>query len=210
MTYIGQEIPSLTNTKLVAGKGTFVDDISLPGTAHAAVLRSPYRACTHPLDRHRARPRASPGVRLRRHRERGQGADEPDPGDLRHGRGRSKGRRSGTPSASTGRAMSARRSPRSSPRTGHRLRGARPDRCRLRGAARRADPEEAMQPGGAARRARVGRQHHGRAATSGSATRTPRSRRPTARSAATSVGPDHRHCDRAPRVPRHATTPTTT
>ena len=42
MTYIGQEIPSLTNTKLAAGRGTFVDDISLPGMTHAAVLRSPY------------------------------------------------------------------------------------------------------------------------------------------------------------------------
>ena len=31
MTYVGQEIPSLTNTKLVAGRGTFVDDIALPG-----------------------------------------------------------------------------------------------------------------------------------------------------------------------------------
>src|SRR3990170_4269854 len=42
MTYVGRAVPSLTNTKLVAGKGTFVDDISLPGMTHAAVLRSPY------------------------------------------------------------------------------------------------------------------------------------------------------------------------
>jgi carbon-monoxide dehydrogenase large subunit len=42
MTYVGQGIPSLTNTKLVAGKGTFVDDIQLPGMTHMAVLRSPY------------------------------------------------------------------------------------------------------------------------------------------------------------------------
>ena len=27
MTYVGQEVPSLTNTRLVAGRGQFVDDI---------------------------------------------------------------------------------------------------------------------------------------------------------------------------------------
>ena len=42
MKYIGQEITSLTNTELVAGKSTFVDDLRLPETAHLAVLRSPY------------------------------------------------------------------------------------------------------------------------------------------------------------------------
>jgi aerobic carbon-monoxide dehydrogenase large subunit len=42
MTYIGQPVPSLTNTKLVAGRGRFVDDIQLPKTAHAAILRSPF------------------------------------------------------------------------------------------------------------------------------------------------------------------------
>src|SRR5919106_4867543 len=42
MTYVGQGVPSLTNTRLAAGRGTFVDDISLPGMAYAAVLRSPY------------------------------------------------------------------------------------------------------------------------------------------------------------------------
>ena len=42
MTYVGQGVPSLTNTKLVAGRGRFVDDIQLPGMTHAAVLRSPF------------------------------------------------------------------------------------------------------------------------------------------------------------------------
>src|SRR5262249_683598 len=42
MTYVGQEVPSLTNTRLVAGRGQFVDDIQLPGMTHAAILRSPY------------------------------------------------------------------------------------------------------------------------------------------------------------------------
>ena len=42
MTYVGQEVPSLTNTRLVAGRGQFVDDIQLPGMTYAAILRSPY------------------------------------------------------------------------------------------------------------------------------------------------------------------------
>ena len=42
MTYVGQAVPSLTNTKLVAGRGRFVDDIQLPGMTYAAVLRSPF------------------------------------------------------------------------------------------------------------------------------------------------------------------------
>jgi len=61
MTYVGQEIPSLTNTKLVAGRGTFVDDIALPGTAHAAILRSPYaHARIRSIDT--ARAESLPGV----------------------------------------------------------------------------------------------------------------------------------------------------
>src|SRR5262249_3976053 len=42
LTYVGQPVPSLTNTKLVAGRGRFVDDIQLPGMTYAAVLRSPF------------------------------------------------------------------------------------------------------------------------------------------------------------------------
>lgn len=42
MTYVGTGVPSLTNTRLVAGRGTFVDDVALPGMSHAAILRSPY------------------------------------------------------------------------------------------------------------------------------------------------------------------------
>ena len=44
MSYVGQRVPSLTNTKLVAGRGRFVDDIRLPGMTYAAILRSP---CAH-------------------------------------------------------------------------------------------------------------------------------------------------------------------
>jgi aerobic carbon-monoxide dehydrogenase large subunit len=42
VSYVGQSIPMLTNTQLVAGKGTFVDDVRLPGMTYMAVLRSPY------------------------------------------------------------------------------------------------------------------------------------------------------------------------
>ena len=42
MSYVGQGIPSLTNTKLVAGRGRFVDDLQLPGMTWAAILRSPF------------------------------------------------------------------------------------------------------------------------------------------------------------------------
>src|SRR5437870_8910515 len=42
MSYVGQRVPSLTNRKLVAGRGTFVDDRRLAGMTHMAVLRTPY------------------------------------------------------------------------------------------------------------------------------------------------------------------------
>ncbi|MEZ5101648.1 MAG: xanthine dehydrogenase family protein molybdopterin-binding subunit [Thermoleophilia bacterium] len=42
MSYVGQSIPMLTNAQLVAGKGTFTDDVQLPGMTFMAVLRSPY------------------------------------------------------------------------------------------------------------------------------------------------------------------------
>jgi carbon-monoxide dehydrogenase large subunit len=39
---IGRSYAGLNNPLLVAGKGTFVDDVQLPGMAYAAILRSPY------------------------------------------------------------------------------------------------------------------------------------------------------------------------
>jgi aerobic carbon-monoxide dehydrogenase large subunit len=42
MSYVGTGIPAMTNTRLVAGKGTFLDDVAAPGTTWMAVLRSPY------------------------------------------------------------------------------------------------------------------------------------------------------------------------
>src|SRR5258708_29924645 len=40
--FVGAGIPMKTNRLLVAGKGTYVADIDLPGTLHMAVVRSPY------------------------------------------------------------------------------------------------------------------------------------------------------------------------
>lgn len=42
MRYVGRAVTGLTNAQLAAGKGTFVDDIQLPGMTYAAILRSPY------------------------------------------------------------------------------------------------------------------------------------------------------------------------
>jgi carbon-monoxide dehydrogenase large subunit len=42
MSYVGQAVPSFTNTRLVAGRGQFVDDVQLPGMTYAAILRSPF------------------------------------------------------------------------------------------------------------------------------------------------------------------------
>ena len=42
MSYVGQAVKAFEDPKLVTGRGSFVDDIVLPGMLHAAVLRSPY------------------------------------------------------------------------------------------------------------------------------------------------------------------------
>ena len=39
---LGNEVPRKETLRFVAGKGTYVDDILLPGTLHAAFVRSPY------------------------------------------------------------------------------------------------------------------------------------------------------------------------
>jgi len=41
-SYKGQSMDRLEDAKLVRGQGTYVDDITLPGMLHAAVLRSPH------------------------------------------------------------------------------------------------------------------------------------------------------------------------
>jgi CO/xanthine dehydrogenase Mo-binding subunit len=51
MTYVGQRVPSLTNERLVAGKGTFVDDVRLPGMTYMADF---FEAFSHELEAERA------------------------------------------------------------------------------------------------------------------------------------------------------------
>jgi carbon-monoxide dehydrogenase large subunit len=61
MKYIGRPQTSLTNEQLTAGKGTFVDDVQLPGMTHLAILRSPHaHARIRSIDTSRAE--AHPGV----------------------------------------------------------------------------------------------------------------------------------------------------
>src|SRR4029450_7851289 len=42
MSYVGQSMKRFEDPRLVAGKGTFVGDLTLPDMLHAAVLRSPH------------------------------------------------------------------------------------------------------------------------------------------------------------------------
>jgi aerobic carbon-monoxide dehydrogenase large subunit len=42
VSYVGASVPGLLNSRLAAGKGTFVGDIQLPGMTYAAILRSPH------------------------------------------------------------------------------------------------------------------------------------------------------------------------
>jgi len=61
VSYVGQAVPSSTNTRLVAGRGQFVDDVQLPGMTYAAILRSPLaHARIRSIDTSRAE--ALPGV----------------------------------------------------------------------------------------------------------------------------------------------------
>jgi carbon-monoxide dehydrogenase large subunit len=63
MGYVGQRIAGLRNKQLVAGKGTFVGDIEIPGLSYMAVLRSPYaHALIRSIDTSRAEE--LPGVLL--------------------------------------------------------------------------------------------------------------------------------------------------
>ena len=41
-SYIGKSVPRPNAKRLLAGRGTFTDDINLPRQTHVAFLRSPY------------------------------------------------------------------------------------------------------------------------------------------------------------------------
>src|SRR5262245_30370167 len=40
--YIGAAIPRREDARLLSGRGTFVDDLEMPGVVHAAMVRSPH------------------------------------------------------------------------------------------------------------------------------------------------------------------------
>jgi carbon-monoxide dehydrogenase large subunit len=59
--YIGAPIPRREDARLLTGRGTFVDDLEIPGVVHAAMVRSPYaHARVRRVDTTAAR--ALPGV----------------------------------------------------------------------------------------------------------------------------------------------------
>jgi aerobic carbon-monoxide dehydrogenase large subunit len=59
--YIGSPIPRREDAHLLIGKGTFVDDLDIPGLVHAAMVRSPY-AHARIRSINTAAARALPGV----------------------------------------------------------------------------------------------------------------------------------------------------
>ena len=41
MTYVGQALKRKEDPRMITGRGNYTDDINLPGTLHAAIIRSP-------------------------------------------------------------------------------------------------------------------------------------------------------------------------
>ena len=61
--YVGARVDRVEDARLLTGRGTFVDDIALPGMLHAAFVRSPFaRAAIRGIDT--AAALALPGVRF--------------------------------------------------------------------------------------------------------------------------------------------------
>ena len=77
--WIGKSIPKVEDRKFLLGRGNYVDDLSVPGMLHAAMLRSPH---AHARIRQHRRRAGSPAARCRRGRDlpRGHGAVRPDAG----------------------------------------------------------------------------------------------------------------------------------
>ena len=61
VSYVGQRVKRLEDPRLVTGRGSFVDDIKLPGTLYAKVLRSPF-AHARILSIDAAAAKGEPGV----------------------------------------------------------------------------------------------------------------------------------------------------
>ena len=61
--YAGARVHRVEDDRLLTGRGTFVDDVSLPGMLHACFVRSPFaRAAIRGIDTSAAL--ALPGVRF--------------------------------------------------------------------------------------------------------------------------------------------------
>src|ERR1044071_8375010 len=61
--YIGARVHRVEDARLLTGRGTFVDDVVLPGMLHASFVRSPFaRAAIRRIDTKAAL--ALPGVRF--------------------------------------------------------------------------------------------------------------------------------------------------
>src|SRR5262247_3531074 len=60
--YAGARIPRIEDARLLTGRGTYADDVALPGMLHACFVRSPFaRAAIRGIDTSAAK--ALPGVR---------------------------------------------------------------------------------------------------------------------------------------------------
>ena len=142
-----RRVTGLTNAQLAAGRGTYVNDVSLPGMTWMAFLRSPHaHARIRSLDASAARAR--PGVVLVLTGEDAQRDMRPDPRGLEHARDRRQGRRVVSDRQRIGSATSARSSPPSSPRTAGRLRPrSTTSWSTTRSCPRSPIPIAAMQPG---------------------------------------------------------------
>ncbi len=103
-TWVGQSIERVEDAALLTGRGRYIDDLGVPpGTLHAAILRSPHRACRHPQHRCRGGARRAGrrrgGHRRRCDRARGErcvvGVQGADPVLADRGRSRALCRRAG-------------------------------------------------------------------------------------------------------------------
>ena len=66
---VGQSIPRIDGLPKVTGNARYIADLSLPGTLHAAVMRSPYpHALLKKIDAGEARKSARSGPRTARAR----------------------------------------------------------------------------------------------------------------------------------------------
>ena len=188
--YIGAPIPRREDARLLTGRGTFVDDLEMPGVAHAAMVRSPHAHARVRAHRHRRRAgaaRRAGGGDGRRHRRHPEAVAGPhaEPGARHHRpprRAPHAARREGPPRRRGGRGGGG--------RVARARRGrARPRRGGLRRPARRRHRGGRARPRRPAGLRGAGRQHRGphrparRAARAGVRRRRPHAARDLPRDA---------------------------